>query len=126
QSPIMLPAGLNASSTTGWLKRQADGKISWIATLVPKFDVSGLPSNQYILSIVMIYERADALDLLDDRKERVVAGVWQSAGYTGGEILLASDKLDALKVRPNDWLMVSGSYMVNGSLISRFQWYRIS
>ena len=78
----------------------------------------------------MIHERSDALDVLDDRKEHVVAGLWQGTGVSGGEITLYSNTLDPLKVRPNDWVMVSGSYDVSGvgsgPLITRFQWYRIS
>src|SRR5207253_2181991 len=82
------------------------------------------------LSVVMIYERPNDLDNLDFKKERRVAGALQTfttgsgvtGGATGGEIRLAAPSAEALKVKPNEWVMVSGSY----NTVTRFQWYRIS
>ena len=33
---------LNTGVPNSWSRRQADGKITWIATIVPQFDVSGV------------------------------------------------------------------------------------
>lgn len=129
-------SGLDPSIPIGpanpWGRRQTDGKISWLATLVPKFDISGLASDEYTLSVVMIHERPSNLDRLDHLGERVVTGVWQSPGATGGEIRLVAaytpECQEQLKLRPNDWVMVSGSYGLSatGPIITRFQWYRIA
>jgi hypothetical protein len=129
QNATTLPTG---SSGQSWGHRLSEGKVSWIATLVPQFDVSGVASDQYTLSIVMIHERPNRLDLLDEKMERVVRGVFQGIGATGGDIYLTASTADQLKLRPNDWVMVSGSYTfippgaTASQTISRFQWYRIS
>ena len=143
---------LLGGATPQWLKRDSVQKISWIATLVPQIDVSGVPSDEYTLSVVMMYDRPNDPNNLEfttasgtpgyPKKERVVKGAWQgflsatgvpTGGTTGGEIYLAvsatpiagaspNDVKDQLKLRPNEWVMVSGTY--NG--VTRFQWYRVS
>src|SRR4029079_17392160 len=110
-----------------WLKRQAEGKISWIATLVPKYDISGQQSDQYTLSVVMLHDRPNDLSMMDTQKERTVLGDWQNPiAATGGEIRLTAYDPELLKLRPNDWVMVSGTYIWNSKPISRFQWYRVT
>ena len=139
QSAVGLDPTLPVGPTNTWGRRQADGKISWLATLVPKFDISGLASDEYVLSIVMIHERPADLDRLDHLRERVVFGQWQippitagsgaTPGVTGGEIRLevgpSSESQEQLKLRPGDWVMVSGTYAVAGQFVTRFQWYRV-
>src|SRR2546430_2298076 len=45
-------------------KRQSDGRLSWMATLVPKIDMySGSASDEFILSVVMFYDRPTDLRL---------------------------------------------------------------
>jgi hypothetical protein len=131
QNPFILPFGPTdlAGIPNAWGKRQNDGKISWIATLVPQFDQSGAASDQYVLSVVMIYERNNDLDILDNKRERAMFGTWQSStAATGGEIYLTANDPDQLKLRPNDWVMVSGSYNVPNlnKIVTRFQWYRVA
>jgi hypothetical protein len=120
---------LSTGASNSWGRRLSEGKISWIATLTPQLDFSGTPSDNYTLSIVMIYDRPISLDRLDNKLERIVKGYWQDpSAATGGEIKLVSVDEEQLKLRPNDWIMVSGSYMPSGStqFISRFQWYRVA
>lgn len=122
---------LSTGYANSWGRRQADGKITWIATIVPEFDVSGVAEDQYTLSIVMIYDRPNRLDLLDNKLERVVNGAWQGGtGATGGEIYLTATDPEQLKIRPNDWIMISGSYDYlhtgTGPYVTRFQWYRVA
>jgi hypothetical protein len=126
QNATFLPTGASNS----WGRRASDGKISWIATIVPIFDVSGVPSDEYTLSVVMLYDRPTRLDALDATMERVVNGTFQSTGETGGEIRLTSTSAEQLKLKSNDWVMVSGTYDVSnagtGPWVTRFQWYRIT
>lgn len=128
QNASFLPTGTGNS----WGRRLSDGKISWFATIVPIFDVSYVPSDEYTLSVVMLYDRPSRLDTLDATMERVVNGTFQDPNAsTGGEILLTSPSAEQLKLRPNDWLMVSGSYIVPGAPlpnypITRSQWYRVA
>jgi len=129
----------------GMGRRQTEGEYSWMATLVPRIDIySGASTDQYVLSVVMFHKRpADlALNVLDNARtlERTV-GAAAADGYTGGEVLLywtapqntANDDLakDRLKVRPGDWIMLSGnmSYPIGNNqsrTLPRFQWYRVA
>jgi hypothetical protein len=134
QAFVQLPTG-------EWLKRDTERKISWIATLVPQIDASGVISDQYTLSVVMIYDRPADLDNLEftnsagqpsgPKKERRVFGALQTTGATGGEIRIGSIYPDQLKLKPNEWVMVSGSYVPPPALpgspaLTRFQWYRVT
>ena len=56
QDALIVP---NPGGTGEWLKRDSERKISWVATLVPELNVSGVQSDQYVLSVVMINERTD-------------------------------------------------------------------
>jgi hypothetical protein len=132
QSTILLQSAA-AGSTTEWAKRNSEGQLSWIATLVPQFDVSGAPNDNYTLSIVMIHGRTDPA--VDKYQERVVYGQLVGGGTGGGEIVLASKDPEQLKLKPNDWVMLSGTKFFIPPLaspppglksISRFQWYRVS
>lgn len=125
---------LSGALATVWGKRQSEGKISWLATLVPKFDISGVPGDEYVLSVVMLHDRPTDLDRLDHLRERVVMGIWQDTNAaTGGEIQLRVDytndeSQEQLKLKPNDWVMVSGTYPVAalGAYVTRYCWYRVS
>lgn len=133
--------GNAAAPLNTWGSRLADGKISWFATLVPQFDLSGIQSDQYTLSIVMLNERQSPLRLAgastteNVTKERIAVGQFlDPTGATGGEILLQAATAEHLKLRPNDWIMVSGTYLVTVSTtpvvvqtpLTRFHWYRVS
>jgi hypothetical protein len=131
QSTVLLQS---AASLNEWAKRNSEGQLSWIATLVPQYDVSGAPNDNYTLSIVMIHGRTDLrLETVDKMSERTVNGQLDGTGASGGEIVLASPDRDQLKLKPHDWVMLSGTYFpVVGQPnqppqpISRFQWYRVS
>jgi hypothetical protein len=147
QSATPLPQSPFGPGTANWGRRLTDGKMSWIATLVPQIDVSTTlssttPTSDYKLSIVMIYERTPTLTpsfnqelVIDYLKERVVNGELQNGtGVTGGEIIFRSTGstdqcAEQLNIKPNDWVMVSGTYRDTSLPIqeySRFQWYRVA
>jgi hypothetical protein len=129
-------SSLPNAPVNAWGRRQADGQISWLATVVPKIDISGVRSDEYTLSLVMLFERANDLERVDyipptppnpwPLRERMIEGEWQGPGITGGEILLEAPGEDQLKLKPNDWVMVSGIYNVGGTPVARYQWYRVS
>ncbi len=126
QNATLLPTG----ATNSWGRRSSDGKITWLATIAPIFDISGVPSDEYTLSVVMLHDRPSRLDRIDNMMERTVTGTFQSAGETGGEIRLTSTSAEQLQLKSNDWVMVSGTYNVSqttaGPFVTRFQWYRIA
>jgi type II secretory pathway pseudopilin PulG len=134
-------------------RRQADRNMSWLATLVPKIDrYSARPTDTYVLSIVVFNQRPVNLGLnpatgllhfdpigepstgFADLAERVV-NVYDmpGLGVTGGEVLLSSQLAtnqeqaeEELKLRANDWIMLSGVMSTTSGPVTRFQWYRVS
>lgn len=107
-----------ASGVEG-LKRQWEGRFSWLATLVPK---PGYSSDTFMLSIVVFHRR----DYAAVDAERVVdVTAFNSNGFNGGDVVLHVDGLDReddLKMREGEWLMLAG---MNASLQTHFRWYRI-
>jgi hypothetical protein len=145
QSVTALDPNLPVSSSNPWGSRQTDGNICWIATLTPKFDISGLPSDEYILSIVMFHERPNDLQTITttdstgavvmSSRERLVSGEWQDpAAATGGEMRLRwPDTAEELKIRPHDWVLVSGARLIGppnlpapGVAVFLHRWYRVA
>ena len=124
------------SDATKASKRQSDGHMSWMATLVPKLERHAAPSlDTYVLSIVMFHDRPAGLSLseVDPLRERIVeletmASGSPVPGVSGGEVQLKSGTEAALKLRPNDWIMLSGfvSHGGGGPSIPVFKWYRVS
>jgi hypothetical protein len=116
-----------------------------MATLVPRVDLySGKTSDEYVLSIVMFYDRPADLSLTVSNENVIERTVSMSTlatgttGDTGGEVLLywpysgtqstASDATanERLKVRANDWVLLSGKQTVGSNSVDRFQWYRVT
>ena len=121
--------------------RQNDGKMSWMATVVPRLDRYTTSFNEtYVLSIVMFYDRPADLAVGDVLHERrlTVSGI---SGVTGGEVLLTWPAASALpiaetsanteaaaaqlKVRSNDWIMLSGVVSGPVGAVPVFKWYRV-
>ncbi|NLF70087.1 MAG: hypothetical protein GX575_13690 [Candidatus Anammoximicrobium sp.] len=100
---------------SGGLKRQWEGKFSWIATVVPK---RGYSSDTYLLSIVVFHRRDLALDA-----ERMVN--FNSNGYNGGDVVLQAAAADDLKMKEGEWLMLAGTDDDVTPYRYYFQWYRI-
>lgn len=112
-------------------QRQTKGNFSWIATLVPKVELySGQVSDEYVLSVVVFSQRAIYQNCLGDGMiERVVDAQFQDDGSTGGEILLHARNgatSDTLKLRRNDWVLVSANQVLGNRFVPRFQWYRVT
>lgn len=136
-------------------KREDDGKLSWMATLVPKFDRwNGAFEDKYILSVVVFYGRGPSDQLTIDFNQPLTRPVnewtatilgtnndgvsdFHSGGAGGGDVTISINAADPnasdkLKFRPGDWIMLSGHVMarnpINGNLITvpTFKWYRIS
>jgi hypothetical protein len=120
-------------------KRQTDGHMSWMATIVPKLDLYTLPFPEtFVLSVVMFYDRPAGLEM-DAVHERVLTvASFPGGGIMGGEVQLTASSQAALNIRPNDWIMLSGiaRHTMNhpGPVppagtprwITRFKWYRVS
>ncbi len=105
------------------VKRQWEGKFSWLATLVRKQTIQGAGSNSdlYLLSIVVSHRRDP---LIDAERTVEVAPVPStiSIGYNGGDVLLSSTAEDNLKMKEGEWLILAG---IDASGRKSFQWYRI-
>ena len=137
-------------------RRQREGHLAWMATLVPKLDrYVGVTSNirplinTYVLSVVVFYDRpANLVYNADPLNERVLnVAAMPGGGVTGGEVLLRTtgnpvDQQDAdkqLNVHTNEWIMLMGtlpsvqigidpvsSNPVFTDPVHVFKWYRVS
>lgn len=120
--------------------RTAQGRFSWMATVVPKLE-PGAASDEYVLSIVVFYDRPNDLYLTpysaggnENILERTVnvafnvPGLLVNDGTSGGEVLLyvPANAIPAgpltpqefaqqrLKLRAGDWVMLSGRLLSQG------------
>ncbi|MFN0022092.1 MAG: hypothetical protein ACKVP0_27910 [Pirellulaceae bacterium] len=130
-------------------KREEEGKLSWMATLVPKFDqFTGATDDKYVLSTVIFNKRSPNLVVgapLVHEKSAIILGQsaskpnpdFHGSGYGGGEVTITSNTVSVLDMRAGDWVMLAGfirgpvdngsSNMQKPFLLRRmFKWYRIS
>jgi hypothetical protein len=142
------PIKINNGATILPGKREDEGKLSWMATLVPKIDrFTATLEDKYVLSIVVFYSRSPDLLIPNFAAPNKSANEWNamilgtdfhSQGYGGGEVTITANNPDKLKMRAGDWLMLSGNVQANvyedvggvQTLVPRtvpmFKWYRIS
>jgi hypothetical protein len=111
-------------------KRQTEGRISWMATIVPSND-GDYQQDVYTLSIVIFLNR-DAAMLMDGNSERVAwieqgtsgATGFLGGGVTGGDVVLrarAGRPATDLDVKRGQWVMLarrSGSGPI-------MRWYKL-
>lgn len=104
------------------MKRQSEGRFSWMATLVPRIDASQDSKDLYILSIV-VFHRRDASYAMNATNERVVSvRDFTGAGFAGGDVVLQSSTIESLDVKAGDWLMLMGNLT---TVTPFFRWYRV-
>jgi hypothetical protein len=125
------------------LKRTAEGGISWLATIVPKFIVdpsTGTPvvTDEYIVSFVVLNRRNTLLldplsgNTLSESEigERVArAGMFYSGSpaFSGGDLTLATRSgrpADDLELRSGDWVLFSRNLLLGGAA-QMHKWYRV-
>ncbi len=117
-------------------KRQIQAHYSWLATVVPKLNREGMPTNEYTLSIVVFHKRVLDQNLVreDAVGERVVsvAAFYNGApAMGGGDMLLAARPgrpADDLELRQGQWVMLSGEKATNTTpprLVQIHRWYRV-
>lgn len=114
-------------------KRQSDGHMSWMATIVPLYDRNNVNfKDTYVLSIVVFYDRPiDQLSSAEttSRSEygfTIGSGLaaFPSSGLTGGEVVLKGDEAQLNALKQNDWIMLIGAHLeVPRKPIAK--WYRI-
>jgi type II secretory pathway pseudopilin PulG len=135
-------------------KREEEGKLSWMATLVPKIDRNtslpngnGVPSDLYTLSIVIFDKRSPQMVTRDfnvpttayvadnEWTVGIASGDFYSGGFGGGEVRLNADYEEKLKLHSGDWVMIhgmsSGPKDTNGNQLPpgpspQFRWYRVT
>ena len=126
----------SVSSSNQPLRRSATGNVSWMATIVPKLDLTGNLTDEYTLSVVVFSRRIIDPTLTNENlaSERVVMvapGTFYSGqpAIGGGDLRLATrrDNPDDLELRSGDWVMLSGTKMRTGTLapIQVHTWYRV-
>jgi len=118
-------------------RRQYEGTISWMATLVPQLNItnpSTSPGELYQLSII-VFDRRDSSMAMNAQNERVVSvTAFHNAGLGGGDVTLGAATSEELDLKPRQWLMLMATphAMVPGSGgtpntpgVSLFRWYRV-
>ncbi len=100
-------------------KRQSSGDISWMATVVPKFEMGRPPlpgtvpqSDLYTLSVVVMFQRDAALSMnastaTQIANERIAQVMFLGGGVGGGDVQLVGAAPTDVAVRAGDWLMLS-------------------
>ncbi len=148
--PVQNFSFLNAAPANP-LRRNSQGRISWMATVVPKLDrlasTSGTPTptDEYTLSIVVFSQRPIDRGLFDDSgnaisedfvSERVgsVAQFYSGSAaeidpaFSGGDVTLAARAgrgPDDLQLRNGDWVMFSGQKPTLAGPVQVHKWYRV-
>lgn len=122
-------------------KREEDGKLSWIATLVPKFDRwNATLEDKYVLSIVVFYSRSPSLlvDLtgasgrVNEWTATIRAADFHSSGFGGGEVTITADSAAKLQMRAGDWVMLSGHVLARDpatgdrDTVPMHKWYKVT
>jgi hypothetical protein len=120
------------------LKRNTNGTVSWMATLVPKLNRWQVPTDEYTLSIVVFSRRVidqdSGLANLNLSSERLlqVRNFWSGTPATGGgdvELVTLRDYPDDIELRSGNWVMLSSFRLVPGGGPSDFvpvhKWYRV-
>ncbi len=125
-------------------KREDDGKLSWMLTLVPKIDkFSGTIEDKYVLSVVVFYARSPDLTLegfaaptkpFNEWTATILGNDFHSSGFGGGEVTITATGAGAaqkLSLRAGDWVMLSGlaparNAAGNFITVSMYKWYRIT
>jgi hypothetical protein len=126
------------STTLAPLKRNTNGTISWMATLVPKLNRWRVPTDEYTLAIVVFSRRVIDQDAsLTDPKvssERIlqVRRFWSGTPATGGgdvELVTLGGEKEDIELRTGNWVMLSSYRFVPGagpdSFVPVHKWYRV-
>lgn len=104
------------------MKRQTEGRFSWMATLVPRIDANQQFTDLYTLSIVVFHRRDSSYDM-NFANERVVnVRDFTGVGFAGGEVVLDGANADEVEVKSGDWLLIMGNLAANTPF---FRWYRV-
>lgn len=121
-------------STTGKIgtQRQFQGDMSWMATLVPKYDESGAFNDEYLLSIVM-FQKRDPTFAYNEINERVAnVTAFPGGGLNGGAVTIQSGiSADYLHLRPGNWVLLMSRPLPPASATApltgqQFRWYKVT
>lgn len=142
-APYQLWAPLDsaANKTATPVRRQFDGNMSWMATIVPRWDgVEPSESTQpfnfqqnevppryrdlYHVSIVVFNRRVPGEEVTS---EVIPTTDFTGGGIAGGDVKITfSNANDARIPTPEDsWLLLSGSVQAGNVLLPVFGWYRV-
>lgn len=150
---VQTAAGPPATYVAG--RRQEEGRLTWMATLVPKLDrLSGSTGEEFTLSIVVFYDRSPDMEVPNQPNNNVdrpwiewtakilgpnsinASGDFHGSGIGGGEVTLTTNDPNQdpyysgsdqwLDVRRGSWLMLGRTIPTASTPIQYFQWYRVS
>jgi hypothetical protein len=111
-------------------QRQYQGDMSWMATVVPKYDESDAFNDEYILSIV-IFQKRDPTFTINEINERVATvTAFPGGGLNGGGVTIQSTvSADYLDLRAGNWVLLMSRpapFSSAGIMGQHFRWYRVT
>lgn len=114
---LMAPTDSSELTTKpDFTRRQFDGSMSWMVTLVPKKDVTDLYNRDLYTASTVVYHNRPPLGA---DVERTVNIAFHSAGIAGGDVELVG----LWDVKPGNWLLLSGRRASGTNWYHR--WYRV-
>ena len=139
----------DADNAGNVLKRQFDGKYTWMATLTPRYesyldDINIIPDT-YVLSIVVFYRRdmqmtIDVASPEPDNERLVNVSTFYGQGFGGGDIQLQTRSTNPprpredLELKEGQWVMLSAMIESQNypnppaypyEAVTLFRWYRV-
>ncbi len=115
-------------------RRQTDGKLSWFATVSPRFNRARIVSSEFRLSVVMVRDRNPLLTLggqVNPKSERLVlVRQFLGNGMGGGTLQLITFNPGRvpgdLDLRRGQWLMLSGAFRDSATTFTPIHaWYQV-
>ena len=130
------------------VRRNVEGVLSWMATVVPKLDRTGNVTREYILSIVVFHRRIvdrqlvnppnSSTPVLENTVSERVAFIPNSNFYSGAPALTGGDvqlvtrvgrPAEDLDLRIGDWVLLSAARIavtIPPSTVNVHRWYRVA
>ncbi len=117
-------------------KRQIEAHYSWLATVVPKLNRDGSPTDEFTLSVVVFLKRildanVTAENAVNERVARVTAFYNGAPALGGGDMQLSTRvgrPADDLELRQGQWVMLSAEKRasVPAGRVQIHRWYRVA
>ena len=120
-----------AGGTGAFVRRNARGRFSWFATLVP--ELSTTVEDDYVLSVIVVKEREFALDPQKPNELMIPLNPqtdFGDAGLGGGDVTMRVASDDPVVnarayIRTGDWVLLAQQVASGTGVRNYFRWYHV-